>query len=697
MRKINHVRFLLVLSLGIASITFEASAQNGRMNNTNFEQKRFIENKTQFNGRGRLGSAEILYGVDWGALQIYFTKQGLTYRVDKRDEISVENKSEHEREEEERSAKTSSEFISIEWENSNINTEIVAEGLNKDYFSYTVEGKNFNNLKSYSMLIYKNLYANIDVVYEFHPQGGIEYSLILHPGADITNVKMHYTGAREIETDKGGNIHFATLIGDIVEHAPLAFYYDKKEQMISSCLIKNKNTFSFSLGNYDKTKTIVIDPWVKTPVLPSSNCVWECEHDKAGNVYVIGGDHPMKLQKYDANGNLKWTYSTPWDTASGWLGTLATDLSGNSYITNGSIAAIQKINTAGGLVWSNVGGNMDEYWALSFNCDYTELIAGGTRLVTAGGMKGYGTAYKIDLTSGVTTNTLAVANTFPGEFGVIDPNEIRALCSSSNGNYYFLTPDTIGAINSSFIKTFAANNGDTLSYKCENWKPKGSSGILAIKANENFVYANMGSVIEKRSLTNGAIITSTVVPGGIANVSLGFKQVGNSGIDVDSCGNVYVGSGNAVIQYDANLSLLNSFSLPFHVYDVSVNRNGEVIVVGATGVFSNAVRTGYVQSVNMSACAPIDSMCLSFTSVPDVLQKENISVYPNPSNGKFTIKCAEQFSKIEIYNLLGEKTYVAQINSDIAEVILDKHLSDVYFLHISFKDKTEVKKIILRK
>jgi len=82
---------------------------------------------------------------------------------------------------------------------------------------------------------------------------------------------------------------------------------------------------------------------------------------------------PIQVKKYNSAGVLQWTYTTPYDTSS-WIGTLRTDPSGTSYVTCGSTAAIQRINTSGGLVWSANGGGLDEYWGLTFNCDIRSFL-----------------------------------------------------------------------------------------------------------------------------------------------------------------------------------------------------------------------------------------------------------------------------------------------------------------------------------
>ncbi len=58
--------------------------------------------------------------------------------------------------------------------------------------------------------------------------------------------------------------------------------------------------------------------------------------------------------------------------------------------------------------------------------------------------------------------------------------------------------------------------------------------------------------------------------GGGSNSFLGSFSPDNSGLNVDSCGNVYVGSTNQVVEYDANLNQLSTVTSPNAVYDVAV-------------------------------------------------------------------------------------------------------------------------------
>jgi len=620
----------------------------------NEPQKNFIENKSQFNGRDKIAGlpagqagSEILFGVDQNGSQIYFTKQGLTYRFDVKQKKN-EKESEKERakenkkmtaeewiahEKQERKVKYETDIVNMQWENSNPNVQVVAEEEISAYYSYLVGKENFNYVKAYKKLVYKNLYPNIDVEYVFlEGKEGVKYSLILHPGADVSQIKMVYTSLRaersNLTVDAEGNIHIPTKFGDIIDHSPQTFYADTRQTISSFFSFKN-NIVSFSLPNGEGrtgASSIIIDPWSQTPTMAASNAVQECERDGAGNVYIIGGETPMKLMKYNSAGVWQWTYATPYDTSNGgdWLGTFATDLLGNSYVTCGSTAALTKVNTNAGVVYSVTGGTNDEYWNIAFNCDQTKLIIGGTRLTfnTMLQITGSGVIYDINTTNGSVNSMKTVAYTTPGFGPIANPNEVRSITSSYNGRYYYLTLDTIGCIDQNFSACsagggpiFEFNSGYKFAYKCENYRPNnGNGGIMSIRANKFFVYTANGTNIQKRSLATGAILGTAPIPAGINVSSFGFNQIGNSGIDIDTCGNVYVGTNQAVIKYDANLNQLASFTVPFTVYDVAVSINGDVIAAGAVQNNSAASRTGYVQSIStFAACNPLKLICCDAT------------------------------------------------------------------------------------
>ena len=73
----------------------------------------------------------------------------------------------------------------------------------------------------------------------------------------------------------------------------------------------------------------------------------------------------------------------------------------------------------------------------------------------------------------------------------------------------------------------------------------------------------------------------------------------------------------------------------------------------------------------------------------------SITVLPNPSNGVFTIQSEEKINLIEIYNTLGVNVYKKDAYISLSTTIdLSTQTKGVYFIKITTKNKTVIKKIV---
>jgi gliding motility-associated-like protein len=639
MNYLSHLRSKLLQFFFLGTIFFpgisniNASNWNESINSA----KGFIENKGQFNVKTLKGKKlEVLYAFDGGSEDYYFTRTGVVLSYTQKEKRKKSDQEKLQRAARKKQGfKTQEEWQDFEregnralltqdeleclWIGANEEVQLIPELKNSFYHSYQLSkgGKkteNVNHISSYQKLTYKNIYPNIDLIYEFHREGGLKYSLVLHPGANLSDVQLNYS--KDISLQNNGSIITPTVFGNIIDHKPTTFYAADQKNIIESSYQINKNSIGFKLGNYDNTKTIIIDPWTQSPTFNTNwDCVWECERDGLGNVYIIGGVMPLQLLKYNAAGALQWTYNTPYDTTA-WMGTFATDLAGNSYITNGSYAAIQKVDNNANVVWDNPnpGGlfSSTELWTIAFNCDQTKLIVGGT----GGFLPPIPYIYDIDMNTGNVTASVQTNNSG----GLFDIEEVRSITACGNGKYYFMTHDSIGYIHQSLTSCLPANgfpfhtsSGYGLGYKCENWRYD-NSGIAAIRYYNGFIYTHRGNQVDKRDFNTAAILATATIPGGaFNNVFLGGNQMGNAGIDIDDCGNVYVGSTNGVYKFDQNLAPISNFSTSFNVYDVVVSINGDVIAAGSTGNSNSNSRSGSVQSFAASACVPQATICCDAT------------------------------------------------------------------------------------
>lgn len=621
-----------ILLLFILATTFISYSQVNWENNFN-NNRSFIENIGQFDQFSNDQIGVVKYCADFGDLRILFGTKGVKYYY-----LIAEPKSEEEiegimamspeamphAEKEELISKFEFEIddINMQWVNANANLELTGEQQTIDYHSYSVKdhstGKvtNYNHAKGYRYIVYNEIYPNIDIKYEMHETSGVKYSVILHPGADPANVRMLYDRNISLSNNK---IHIPTVTEDIIEHEPNTFYGFNQNSTINSTFTLQNNEVGFHLANYNSSQEVIIDPWVQTSTFTTSSAVWEVETDGSGNVYVIGGETPMQLKKFNSGGTLQWTYTTPWDTASVWLGTLATDINGNSFITSGTSPEIERVNTSGTMIWHAnggfSGGLLTEYWSISFNCDNTRLIVGGT----SGGLNPTPAIYDMDISNG----SVNAYQTFtPGS--LFSPTEVRSISWSKNAKYIYLTHKQVGAINQNIgfcptdVPIYEVPNNTNLSYKCENYLPatQNGGGLKALVANDNYFYTHEGNKITRWDLANGALINTVALPGGSASSGFGGSVVKCSGLSVDDCGNIYAGSMDRVVKFDANLNYLTEAAVNFNVYDVCVNSNTEVLAVGAQQNNGSASRNGRIQSVALSSCAKYALVCCDANICP---------------------------------------------------------------------------------
>ena len=627
-------RLLLCLSL-FGFFSLFAQEMNGNNWTVSYQKARvFIENKGQFDEFATNETGKILYGVDFGSTRIFFGKSGINYsfleavKVPKaeRDALraSLANLPQQYKEHERIVGKFKFKSDEVSMRYVNVNGKVKLSGLKPrtDEHNYSVQladgsYESITHAKAFEELIYENIYPLIDLKFTVHPQIGLKYVFIVHPGGNPADIEMQYD--RNVQFVQG-EIHIPTAFGDIIDHAPYCFQDEEKKELKSSFRVEQKSV-KFELESYQKSTDLFIDPWIQTPVFATNwDVVWECDRDGAGNVYALGGIMPMQILKYNATGTLQWTYNTPYDTSNVWLGTFAVDNAGNSYVTAGSVAQIQKISASGALLLNNAspGGILSsaEFWTIAFNCDETSLVIGGT-----GGalLQLDAVIYNVNTATLNITNQQFISN---GPTVSIPPNleEVRAITSAKNGKYYFMTQDTMGYVNDNFTlcptgttSFFKTDHGADWGYKLENYRYD-NSGICALATDQYHLYVNRGNKIEKRSLQDCSLLQDNTIPGGqYSSVFLGGHTVGNSGIAIDQCGNIYVGSTTGVVKYDGLLIQQAFYPTNFAVYDVEINTNGELIAVGGTGNSTSSTRSGAVRSFGIGACAPFASTCCDAT------------------------------------------------------------------------------------
>jgi hypothetical protein len=571
----------------------------------------FEENKGQF--VNTVNNWKVIYGCDYQGTRYLFTDKGIIYSIPEaiKEKVDKDGNNRGEKDEQEK-AKIKMVFhtVAVKWENAGSAISIEGRGEKPYYFGYADPvnvGKSIENVKGYESLIYHNVYPGIDVVYTFHSGKGIKYALKVKAGYSADVIKMQYDGQNDLSVDAQGDIHIATVMGDIIDHAPVSTQNNTEVQ--SSFKKLSSNEVGFQFNGLNTASDLIIDPWTVSPTTGGFVPV-DVGTDSLNNTYIYGGTAVASSvstyeQKYSSTGSLLWTYNYSMYPATVYLADMVVDHSGNSYVaapytysnTNFLQYAMVIVNPSGSQKYfyntytrpaDSPYDGIFETWNLSLNCQNNTIMEGG--------------AYEYS------TYQAASVNPANGQIYCIDSGsintsgEVFAACFAPNGTYYGLTAnqngqDSLIAFNVSGNKIttkWSLLTGFTL-YDYAGKTPVGI-GTNGVAAGCAYLYTTDGLTLEQRNISTGAVITTVTIPSGSNNSTTGGYGTANGGIAVDiGCGYVYVGTNSAIIVYDQNLKKITQFYAPGIVYDVTVN-NGLVTACGSNG--SN----GFVTQFGTIAC-----------------------------------------------------------------------------------------------
>ncbi|HSY76198.1 MAG TPA: hypothetical protein VK890_05040, partial [Bacteroidia bacterium] len=273
-----------------------------------FDDKVFIENKGQFDNDVKSGE-KVLYQVTFGKIQAYFTPTGVIYKYIEPKKTRRGKSNKKQDPDANVNEKPIIHYVSENWQNTNSEVSILAGEEQSYYCTYTVNDSGTVKTNAFKKLTYKNLYPGIDAEYVFpKDSAGIKYSLIIHPGADISAVKLKFSGIKKLYVDGNGNVIANSPMGDFTDHAPTSYYSKGKNIAVSFSV--NGMEESFIAAKHDATKGMTIDPWVTNPAFATTpNRAYDVDYDDNGNVYAYGGGGPYQLVKMNAAGTIQWKYT----------------------------------------------------------------------------------------------------------------------------------------------------------------------------------------------------------------------------------------------------------------------------------------------------------------------------------------------------------------------------------------------------
>jgi gliding motility-associated-like protein len=578
-----------------------AIPKNGWTVKVPFEQKNFIENMGQFDLSKEFPKHKILFEAYTEGVHYYLSNKGLILMKyikagNTEEEIESRLKKIGIKEEKGNGKKefkyhTENKYELIEFGNSLPDAEILLGEKVSNYYTYNNPvDKSGIKAYAYKTVTYKNIYTNIDLVFEFlSDTTGIKYSFILHPGASANDIKLIFPKKADLKIDKAGNLLMNTKAGIFMHHTPKTFTRERYIPINCNYQITG-NIVQFEVANYNNQETLIIDPWVQNPNMPGSNRAFDVDYDNYGNVYVYGGDYPFKLLKYNSSGVLLWSYlSSLFD----YYGDFAVDVnSGSIYLVEGGNftgAQVQKLNQ-GGIPVAYLPGDLnkfEEMWRIAFSrCTNQAVIGGG------GTTANYQTCYlDTNLTTLTPVNYMGATTCC---------HDIRSVALDNYGNCYQISCWTTSdsSFSNSLIKLplpnlnppiYSVSTGYSFQELGANfyYTTLANNGYNGITTSNTNVYTYDSYVLKKWNGTTGAQTNYKRVH--YPNLGWDSIHIYSGGLSSDDCDHIFLGDSNLVRQYDSSLNLIATYIMPDTIYDVKLGNHSNVCVCGAGFVSSFSV------------------------------------------------------------------------------------------------------------
>lgn len=294
---------------------------------TALAKRAFIENIGQITDQYQNKRPDIIakYQADNG-LNIFLSNSGIHYQWAKENEMYR---------------------MDVKLVGANPNPRISREaptGLREQYQLAELKG----TANGFGKIVYHDIYPDIDWVFYFNPDGKLEHDFIVRPGAQVSDIKLQYLGAENLQINRFGNLVATTKYGSISEPAPHTYELATNKK-IASFYKLNGDLLTFKTAAFKGT--LVIDP-----VINWATYFGDSEYDgildlkiaKDGFVYVVGATN--------SSSNIATT------------GAHLTSFQGGTG-SKGSDAFMAKFSEGGTCVWSTYYGGTNVDMGLSLVID----------------------------------------------------------------------------------------------------------------------------------------------------------------------------------------------------------------------------------------------------------------------------------------------------------------------------------------
>jgi gliding motility-associated-like protein len=302
-------KFLPSLFFLLLFLSTNAQVISTSFGSANKDQVGFLENRGQVRDLKGQKVENVLYSAELGGQRICLTRSGLSIllsRVKSTSMVARQNnllKGSMDQHSNDSVSLTNFELerIDISLEGAVIREERIEtrEDQTSPLFYLYLDSNSANNppLRLKKEVLVKNVYPGIDWRLSISSGKGkdpkMKYDFIIHSGADASKIQLRYSKNCKLELE-GEELIGRAKMGMIKEEKPYSFLKESGDEVTVKFKAKN-NRVQFQVNEYDKNKTLVIDPTIYWLTYISSNnsvvqyqsiAGCDIETDKAGNIFV---------------------------------------------------------------------------------------------------------------------------------------------------------------------------------------------------------------------------------------------------------------------------------------------------------------------------------------------------------------------------------------------------------------------------
>lgn len=577
----------LLLLISVFCLNMGADAQFRYVNTNPFDNQYFIEN----NGQWNFNNAD--FALWTGMDNVFIQKGGAgfiwdVYLVEEKDLDKKDKIEEHDE-----NVNFSHESVQFQLVNTLPNARFSIEKKSRHY--WTFGAKEFNSF-GYKKITYHNIYPQIDVVYEIgnKKDGQIKYSFILHPGANIQDIKIQWVGAKSTEfLNQLQAVSVRTQISQFLDSGLNAHTVNQENWPIK--YVKRGDFWGFESEKLIDKVAVIIDPYVKRIdslniiIDPQrkqwsdfSNMIIMSDYDRDNQNYLMSAclRYPQ-IAQYNLQGEINWIfsgfiasinwYSSMRNSSTPAPGAILLDrikkkiFIGKGWELEGDI--LVRLDSLGN--WDNyliqlMRGTEGEIWNMDFNCLNNSIVIGGGAWGIGLPPNGFKmkNLWTIDPKSDSSqvlefSNTLdslskrqdvvgAVTDNENNYFSILNYDKLIYKLDSNNNPYLDSRIPQIRCIKSN--KNLIGNVWNTnvmglLDFiELENYPNLSKSQFLTnrnncIAVNNEYLYLYDGKVMLALDKSNGNILCADSI-----FYHSGLRgHIGQSGIAVDECNHVFLG------------------------------------------------------------------------------------------------------------------------------------------------------------